>query len=193
MGINLKQKEIENERHEVKFLFNLSLADILRLTMFGVLVAILNEVLRLPMHLPGHTSLWWMGVLVLGKGLIPKRGGGIIMGIVSGVLAVFFGLGSEGIFVFFTYFAPGLMLDILGPIFRNRWDSPFVAVVCSIFASLSKLAANMIIGILLDMPMVFLTLGLGYSAVTHTLFGGLGGFLAVILIRRLKPRLANWD
>lgn len=193
MEIDSKQKETENEKHAGKFIFNLNLTDILRLTMFGVLVAILNDLLRVPLQLPGHTSIWWMGVLVLGKGLVPKRGGGIIMGMVSGILAVFFGLGSEGIFVFLTYFIPGLMLDILGPIFLNRWDSPFVAVICCIFASLSKMTVNLAVGLILNMPMVFLTLGLGYTAVTHALFGGLGGLMAVILIRRLKPRLANWD
>lgn len=193
MEINVEQKETGNKKHAGKFIFNLSLTDILRLTMFGVLVAILNDLLRMPLQLPGHTSIWWMGVLVLGKGLVPKKGGGIIMGIVSGVLAVFFGLGSGGILVFFTYFIPGLMLDILGPIFQNRWDSPFVAVICCIFASLSKMIANLAVGLMLNMPMVFLTLGLGYTAVTHTLFGGIGGLLSVTLIRRLKPRLANWD
>ncbi|MDT3429059.1 hypothetical protein J2Z22_004658 [Paenibacillus forsythiae] len=176
-----------------RFLFRLGLADVIRFTMFGSMVAVTNDVTRIPMQLPGHTSVWWMGILILGKGLIPKFGGGIIMGAVSGVLAVLLGLGKEGIFIFFKYFIPGLLLDALAPIFFNRLNNPFVGAICGALISLSKLAAALALGVLLDLPMGFMAMGLGYSAVTHIVFGGIGGALASFLVKRLKPRLTSWE
>lgn len=176
-----------------KFLFKLGLADILRLAMFGTLIAIVNDITRLPLHLPGHTSIVWMGILILGYGLIPKFGAGMIMGIVSGVLAVFLGLGKEGVFVFFKYFVPGLLLDFMAPLFKNKLESPVVAAICGIFTSLSKMTVNLLLGLLLKLPLVFLTLGMGFTSVTHVLFGAAGGVLAALLIKRLKPRLSNWE
>jgi len=175
------------------FLFRMGLADVLRFTMFGAMVAISNDVLRLPLQLPGHTSLYWMGILILGKGLIPRFGGGLIMGAVSGVLAVLLGLGKEGIFIFFKYFVPGLLLDFLSPLFLNRMGNPFVGGICGALISLSKLAISLALGILLQLPMGFMALGLGYSSTAHIVFGAIGGALASFLIKRLKPRLAAWD
>lgn len=190
-------QDIESERMKKKsndgLIFNLGLTDILRLTMFGTLVTIVNDITRLPLHMPGHTSLWWMGLLVLGKGLIPKKGAGIIMGIVSGVLAVFLGLGSEGVLVFFKYFIPGLVLDIIAPLFYNKLESPIIGAICGALASVAKMIVNLLLGLAMNLPMVFLTLGLGVTAVSHVIFGAIGGVIATSLIKRLKPRLLNWD
>ena len=187
------ESEKDNKGNNGELIFNLGLTDILRLTMFGTLIAIVNDITRLPLHMPGHTSIWWMGLLVLGRGLIPKKGAGIIMGIVSGVLAVFLGLGKEGVFVFFKYVMPGLMLDIIAPLFYNKLESPIIGAICGALASVTKMIVNLALGLAMNMPMVFLTLGLGFTAVSHVIFGSIGGVIATILIKRLKPRLLNWD
>jgi hypothetical protein len=161
--------------------------------MFGALDAVANDILHIPLQMPGHTSVWWMGILIVGKGVIPKFGSGMIMGIVSGILAVIFGLGKEGIFVFFKYFIPGLLLDCLAPVYRHKFDSIYVGAVCGALISLSKLAASTIVGIIVNVPLLFLTLGLGYVAISHVLYGVIGGVLAAIIFKRLKPRLNNWN
>lgn len=176
-----------------KFLLGLNLADTLRLTMFGTIIAVTNDVLRVPLHAPGHTSIWWMGILIIGKGLIRKFGSGTVMGIVSGILAVILGLGSEGVLVFFKYFVPGLLLDFLAIIFADKFENPIVGGICGAFTSLSKMFVNIILGVLLKVPMIFLTLGIGVTAVSHVLYGAAGGVLAVLIVKRLKPRLANWE
>jgi len=176
-----------------QYIFKLSLGDILRSTMFGTIIILINDITRLPLSLPGHSSIFWMGVLVLGKGLLPRFGSGIIMGIVSGILAVLLGLGKEGFFVFFKYFTPGLLIDFLAPMFYNKMDRPLVGIICGILISLSKMVVNVALGILLKLPMVFLTIGLGFTSVSHVIFGAAGGLIATIMIKRLKPRLSSWD
>lgn len=182
-----------NSSSQERYMFKLRLGDILRATMFGSLAAVSNEILRLPLHMPGHTSIWWMGILLVGKGLVRKFGAGIIMGLVSGILAVVLGLGKEGIFVFFKYFVPGLLIDFLAPLFNFKLESMIVGAICGALTSLSKLAMNLVIGMLLNVPMLFLTLGLGFTSFAHVLFGAIGGVFAAIIIKRLKPRLSNWD
>jgi ABC-type thiamin/hydroxymethylpyrimidine transport system permease subunit len=189
---NVKEKEAKAPVLE-NFILRMGLPDVLRLTMFGTLIAITNDITRLPLHLPGHTSIWWMGILVLGIGLIPKFGAGIIMGVISGVLAVLLGLGKEGVFVFFKYFIPGLLIDMLAPFFYYKFENPFIGAICGTFASLSKLAVNLGLGVLLKLPMGFIALGLGFSSLSHTIFGAAGGAVAAILIKRLKPRLTSWE
>lgn len=83
---------------------------------------------------------------------------------------------------------PGLCIAV-----ANKINNPIVGGICGAFASLSKMAINIILGVLLKVPMIFLTLGIGVTAVSHVLYGMLGGILAAFIVRRLKPRLANWE
>lgn len=176
------------------FIFNIGLADVIRLTMFGTLISVSRFVFQLPIGVPGHTSVYWMGLLMLGKGLIPKFGAGTIMGIVSGVLAIVFGLGKEGPLLAFKCIVPGVLLDILAILFFKKLESIWVGVVIGALISWSKLLASIALGIILDIPMVFLAMGFGYATLLHVVFGAAGGVLAAVLIKRLKPRLsASWQ
>lgn len=182
-----------NSSEQGQFMFKMRLSDILRATMFGILTAVSTDILQLPLHMPGHTSIWWMGVLLLGKGLVRKNGSGIIMGIVSGILAVILGLGKEGVFVFFKYFIPGMLLDFLAPLYMYKLESMALGAICGALISLSKLAASIAVGMIINIPLIFLTLGLGYVAICHVIYGAVGGVLAAIILKRLKPRLSNWE
>lgn len=182
-----------NSSEQGQFMFKMGLSDILRATMFGILTAVSTDILQLPLHMPGHTSIWWMGVLLLGKGLVRKNGSGIIMGIVSGILAVILGLGKEGVFVFFKYFIPGMLLDFLAPLYMYKLESMALGAICGALISLSKLAASIAVGMIINIPLIFLTLGLGYVAICHVIYGAVGGVLAAIILKRLKPRLSNWE
>ncbi len=192
----LKKEEISTdlENPADNFIFNIGLADVIRLTMFGTLISVSRFVFQMPIGVPGHTSVYWMGLLMLGKGLIPKFGAGTIMGIVSGILAVVFGLGKEGPLLAFKCIVPGVLLDILAILFFNKLESIWVGVIIGALISWSKLLASIVLGIILDIPMVFLAMGFGYATLLHVIFGAAGGVLAAVLIKRLKPRLgAAWQ
>ena len=175
------------------FLFRMSLADVIRLTMFGTLISVSRFLLQLPIGVPGHTSIYWMGLLILGKGLIPKFGSGTIMGIVSGILAIVFGLGKEGPLLAFKCIVPGMLLDVLAILFLQKLESVWVGAICGALISFSKLLTSIALGVILKIPMVFLAMGFGYASVLHLGFGAIGGVIAAILIKRLRPRLAaSW-
>lgn len=176
------------------FIFNIGLADVIRLTMFGTLISVSRFVFQMPIGVPGHTSVYWMGLLILGKGLIPKFGAGTIMGIVSGILAIVFGLGKEGPLMAFKCIIPGMLLDFLAIVFFNKLESIWVGAIIGALISWSKLLTSIALGIILDIPMVFLAMGFGYATLLHVFFGAAGGMLAAVLIKRLKPWLSvSWQ
>ena len=88
---------------------------------------------------------------------------------------------------------PGIMLDIIAPLFFNKLESPIIGAICGALASVAKMVGNVGVGFALNLPMVFLTLGLGFTAISHVIFGAIGGVVATLLIKRLKPRLLNWN
>lgn len=177
--------------HSNLFLFKLNLADALRLTMLGTLLIVVEKITRLPIHLPGHASIW-LGIMVLGKGLIPRFGAGIIMGLVAGMLAVLLGQGREGVFILGKFLLPGLLLDFLVLLLNSRLESPVTGAIYGALAGLVKMAVSFTVGMLLKLPMGFLALGLGFAFLSHAVFGAAGGAVASLLIRRMKPRSTNW-
>lgn len=177
------------ELTENKFLFNMSLADVLRLAMLGTLTSVARYLLQLPIGIPGHSSVYWMAILIVGKGLIPKNGSGTLMGIVSGLLAIVLGLGKEGPLLAFKCIVPGMLLDVLAILFVNKLESIIVSAIIGAMISFSKLLASIALGVILDIPMVFLAMGFGYATLLHVIFGAIGGGIAAVLIKRLKPRM----
>jgi ABC-type thiamin/hydroxymethylpyrimidine transport system permease subunit len=175
------------------FIFRLGLADVLRLTMFGTIIALANDVLRMPLHLPGHTNIWWMGIMVLGVGLIPRPGAGTIMGLVSALVTALFGLGVHGLVDFFMFLIPGVLLDLLAFLFRYRLESLVIGAICGALIGLSKLLVSLGMGTLLHMSLGFLFTGLAFPMVTHLVFGAIGGLIAAVLVKRLRPRMVTWE
>lgn len=94
----------------------------------------------------------------------------------------------------FKCLIPGMLLDILALIFFNKLESIWVGIIIGALISWSKLLTSIALGIILDIPMVFLAMGFGYATLLHVVFGAAGGVLAAVLIKRLKPRLsASWQ
>jgi hypothetical protein len=71
-----------------------SLYEIAVLSLLGALVFILRTALRMPLRIPGHTGIFWVVPVILGVGIVRKLGAGSYVGLISGLLASFFGFGG---------------------------------------------------------------------------------------------------
>lgn len=162
-----------------------SLYEIALLSLLGALIFVLKIVLKLPIHVPGHSGIFWIIPLILGVAIVKKPGAGIYMGLISGILTSFFGMGALHVFDIFEYVAIGFATDICGLIFSYRFENPFVSVLTGICANLLRMAVNYSVQLLLGVQGFFIILGIGLSSVSNIIFGGLGGFIAAYLIRKL--------
>lgn len=142
--------------------------------------------LRIPLHIPGHSGLFWMALMVVGVGLVDRRGAGTLIGLLTAILATFFlPGGSQGILVGLKYFIPGVLFDVMTPLLGGRLDRVAVAVVIAASANVAKLGTAYIVGVIAGLPGGFLALGLGVAATTHLIFGALGGLVGSLVLSRL--------
>lgn len=141
---------------------------------------------RMELHVPGHTGFYWMALLLIGTALVDRRGAGTLIGLFSGMLALVFVPGKEGVLTGIKYFVPGVMVDVLRPLLGGRLDRALPAILIGACANISKLVTAYIIGIVTGIPSGFLALGLGFAATTHVAFGALGGWIGMWVIRRLE-------
>ena len=160
--------------------------DLVVLALFAALVALSKVVLRMPIHVPGHSGITWMAILLVGRGLVRRPWAGTVLGFVSGIIAVAVVGGREGLLLWLKYLAPGAMMDLTALLSREHLGNPFVGAVAGAAANTAKLVTSLLVSLALGVPTGYLALGLGLSATTHVVFGALGGWLGTLVLRLLR-------
>lgn len=162
-----------------------SLYEIAVLSLLGALVFILRTVLRIPLHIPGHTGIFWVVPVIMGVAIVRKFGAGTYIGFISGILASFFGLGGFHIFDLFKYLVMGVTIDLLTVPFAKHLDNPAIGFILGAAGNLSKMVVNYYVHLTLGVPAVFILIGIGFASLSHFIFGGLGGIISALILARL--------
>src|SRR5512136_867658 len=117
--------------------------DLILLALFSALVVTSKIVLRLPLKLPGHSGAFWLAILIVAHGLVPKRGALSLVGLTSGLLAAFLGLGDQGpIDTFFSYLTSGVAVD-LSAWFLGSVDNLIVAGLVGVVGNVAKMLVKL--------------------------------------------------
>ena len=160
--------------------------ELILLALFSALVVTSKIVLRLPLKLPGHSGVFWMAILVVAYGLVPKRGALSLVGLTSGLLAAFLGLGDEGpLGTFISYLTSGVAVD-LSAWFLGSVDNPIVAGLVGAVGNVAKMLVKLAMALVLQIPAGFVALGLLFSFLSNAISGLIGGVLGWLVLRALK-------
>lgn len=162
-----------------------SLYEIALLSLFGALVFVLRAAIVVPIHTPGSSGVFWVLPLIVGTALVRKPGAGTYAGLVSGLLASFFGIEPLHLFDIFKYTAMGITIDLVSLAFGYRLEDPIVGFIAGAAGNMVKMVVNYAVHLLLGVQGVFILLGIGLSSATHLIFGGIGGIIAALIVGRL--------
>jgi hypothetical protein len=160
--------------------------ELILLALFSSLVVVSKIVLHLPLRLPGHSGIFWMAILVVARGLVPKTGAMSLVGLTSGLLAAFMGLGDLGpLYTFFSYLASGVAVDLTA-LFLGGMDHVAVAGLVGIVGNVAKMLVKTLMAVTMQIPAGFVAFGLLYSFITNSAAGLLGGLLGWLILRALR-------
>jgi hypothetical protein len=163
------------------------LRDLVLLALIAALCMLAKQLLRIPIHIPGHSGVLWVALFVVARGLVDKRGAGVLLGIVTGVLAGFMGFGGDqGPFEWTKWVAAGITLDVMAVVLPGDLRSPLKAAIVGASIHLAKLTAMVLVSVALRLPLAIIALGIGWSATTHVAFGVVGGLLGALALRELR-------
>lgn len=162
-----------------------SLQEIALLSLCSALIVVLNTTFSLPLHIPGHTGIYWVVPVIIGVGIVKKPGAGTYIGLISGILATLFGVNTLHVFNLFIYLALGGVIDLLGLLFFYRLDHPAAGFIAGAAGNLAKMVVNYALQTFLGIPAAFIIIGIGTASITHFIFGGLGGVIAAVILARL--------
>ena len=160
--------------------------ELILLALFSALVVVDKIVLHLPLRIPGHSGVTWMAILIVARGLVPKTGALSLVGLTSGLLAAFLGLGDLGaIYTVFSYIASGVSVDLIA-LFLGGVESIVPAALAGTMGNVAKMLTKTVMAVLLQIPAGFIALGLLYSFFTNAVAGLLGGLLGWLILRALR-------
>ncbi len=157
------------------------------LALFSALVVVAKIALRTPFQLPGHSGIFWMAIIVVGAKVVPKPGAATLIGITSGLIAGFLGMGDFGALnTFLSYTIVGVASDIILWILGGDPENLVVAVLVGMFGHLGKFLVKWIFGVLSGAPIGFVALGLIRSIFGYIIFGAIGGFVGWLTLKALR-------
>lgn len=156
------------------------------LALMSALVVVAKIALRLPLQLPGHSGIFWMAIVIVGAGIVPKRGAASLIGLTSGILAGFLGLGDFGMLnTFLSYTMIGIGTE-LALILLGSPENISAAIIGAAIGHLAKFLVKWVFGVITGAPIGFVTTGLAASAVLYTFFGAFGGLLGALTLKALR-------
>jgi len=133
-----------------------SLYEIALLSLFGALVFVLRTAIIVPIHVPGSSGIFWVLPLIVGTAIVRKPGAGTYAGLVSGILASFFGIEPLHVFDVFKYTAMGITIDLVSMAFGYRLENPVVGFVAGAAGNVVKMVVNYAVHLLLGVQGVFI-------------------------------------
>lgn len=173
-----------------RFLKNFSVFDLVIMAMMASIgIAIkpvivpLAHIITGPLYIPGGVIAggFYMLWLVLGAGIVGKRGTATIIALVQAIMVVSIGIfGTHGIVSFVTYLLPGISIDILLLIMGHRG----CCLTCCFLAGIvANIGGTFLVNIIFfQLPMLPLILSLSAAALS----GGIGGIIAYNILKEIK-------
>jgi ABC-type thiamin/hydroxymethylpyrimidine transport system permease subunit len=156
------------------------------LALFATLIVVAKIALRTPLQLPGHTGLFWMAIVIVAAKVVPKPGAASLVGLTSGIMAAFLGMGDFGALnTLLSYTMVGVGADLALLLLGNP-ENLVVAALAGTFGHMGKFLVKWAIGSLTGAPVGFIALGLARSVVGYIVFGALGGILGGLTLAALR-------
>ena len=157
------------------------------LALFASLIVVAKIALRLPLQLSGHSGVFWMAIVIVAAGVVPKVGAASLVGLTSGIIAAFLGLGDFGALnTFLSYTMVGVGTDLALLLLGRKPENLVVAVLAAVIGHFCKFLVKWGMGVVTGAPVGFVALGLAKAMIGYVVFGALGGLLGGLTLAALR-------
>ena len=137
---------------------------------------------------PGHKTVLLLPLYILASELTHHRWGATLVGATMGIVGFLMGDGRYGIFEVFKHIAPGLIIDLLLPLFRSRdghTRGAFAYGLVGLIAAFGRFATIILIVYLFNAPEAFFVLA-APLALVHLGFGAASGLVSFAVVKSLR-------
>ncbi len=142
--------------------------------------------LRLHLHLPGHVMFFTMFFFLLARGCVPKIGAVTLVGLITCLASLLFGMGNGGPMVLVKFLLPALVVEVVGAMSPAFVTSMLACAAVGIVASATRSGASVATEWLIGMEEDIIVKKALFTTAMNGLFGGLGALAVPGIVRRLR-------
>lgn len=175
-------------KSEVLFLWNrFTMREGLLLGFCATFIVLTKAMLRMKLHISGHSMFFFLFFLLLSRGCVRKTGAATLVGLLSGGMSIALGMGGRDPLVILNFILPALVVDFAGIIYPEMPSSyPACMLVGGIAASF-KGVGPAIIEKLAGAPLKIIFMkAVIKEALPAVVFGILGSLPVPAVIRKLQ-------
>jgi len=155
-----------------------NMLEMLLLVMAGGMVAYMHFNTRIPLSIPGHHGLEFMGVYALIRLSSSMKYAGSMAMLGTGIILLMPGAGGGAMMHGFSYLLPGLILDLAYMMGKDKLRMLFVISIVSGLAYMCIPLSRAMLNAFTGYPyMAFVKYGAVYTILSFFFFGMLGGTL----------------
>jgi len=160
--------------------------ELILLALLASLIVVSKIAIRTPLQLPGHSGIFWMAIVIVAAGVVRKPGAVSLVGLTSGLIAAFLGMGDIGALnTFLSYTAVGIFTDFSLLLLGNP-ENLAAATLAGAIGHTGKLLVKWAFGMLAGAPVGFVAFGLAPSILGYVVFGAIGGLLGGLTLTALR-------
>jgi hypothetical protein len=172
---------------EKTFLWNrFTLREALLLGFCATFIILTRAGLRLHLHLPGHVMFFTMFFFLLARGCVPRIGSATLVGLITSLVSVLFGMGKVGPIVLVKFLLPALIVEAAGAIFPSFVTSMILCAFVGILASVVRSTASIAVEVLVGMEEEVIITKALFAAAMNGIWGGLGALAVPAVVIRLR-------
>ena len=136
---------------------------------------------------PGYKLVVLIPLYILAGRLTHSRFGATTTGTTIGIVSFLFGDGRFGIFEIFKHIAPGLVVDGIMPVLKDRSLVPshFLLALIGALCAAARIATILVVTCLIDPPAVFYAFFVPMF-ISQTIFGFMSGWITYYLLKSLS-------
>ena len=154
------------------------LAELLLLFAGGLLASVLHAKLRIPLNMPGHHGIEFMGIFILIRLASNLRFAASMATLGTGIALLVPGIGAEDPLHSFSYLLPGIILDMIYPHLSQNTFRWLMIILLAGFAYASIPLSRLLVTLVSGFPyMAFFKYGALYTTLSFFFFGMMGGLL----------------
>jgi ABC-type thiamin/hydroxymethylpyrimidine transport system permease subunit len=128
-----------------------------------------------------------MAIIVVASGIVRKPGAASLVGLTSGIIAAFLGMGDLGALnTLLSYAAVGIGTDLALWLLGGNAERLLVAMLAATLGHTGKFLVKWGLSVLAGAPVGFVALGLLRAIVGYVVFGALGGLLGALTLKALR-------
>jgi len=152
----------------------------------AVLILFTRAALRLHLHISGHSMFFTLFFLLLARGCVTYRYSATFVGLLSGLMAMIFGLGKGGLLIPLKFIFPAVVIDMAALFAPGLFQSYLLCGITAAAAAATKFINTYILDSLVGMERTVVIQHALLESLAGILFGVAGSLLVPSVIRRLK-------